>query len=382
MELAVCSSEVKKTLLDLPPEIIQQIVVYLSLQDLCQLGATCHHAHLLTHDEDLWSFQVKKKYRLLNLSNSQLRDVDFRQVWPDLNKFPTDGVLCDSSLQGSRELAIVYSEEFRKILREKSVKKKQDPFRVMLETSIKDILPRLLAFYVAIPREEQCSARLVLFGPGIESPNTKLLVHKIVNARSSTFDAVEFISGLPGGIGSGVRINYKHMYNFDLMCLYTNSEAIRNTLRGYSRLSPAHNRMIVEERSGGEASLRLQPSISHLLPTLHGLLYALDVTVHDDMDVAQVMGHMRKELDIVLDGVGRFNIVLPLSILACTSGERGISLVDLVEGLNLRNLECPWGLWSCEVDNMRGCEKSLDWILHHIHRKRRDWDYHSQQGQS
>ena len=41
--------------------------------------------------------------------------------------------------------------------------------------------------------------RLVLFGPGIESEHTKLLVHKIVSARSSTFDAVEFIKGLPGG---------------------------------------------------------------------------------------------------------------------------------------------------------------------------------------
>ena len=40
-------------------------------------------------------------------------------------------------------------------------------------------------------------------GPGIESEHTKLLVHKIVNARSSTFDAVEFIKGLPGGEVSG-----------------------------------------------------------------------------------------------------------------------------------------------------------------------------------
>ena len=34
---------------------------------------------------------------------------------------------------------------------------------------------------------------------------TEDLVHKIVNARSSTFDAIEFIRGLQGGVGSGVR---------------------------------------------------------------------------------------------------------------------------------------------------------------------------------
>ena len=41
----------------------------------------------------------------------------------------------------------------------------------------------------------------------------ELIDHVIIPpaTRSSTFDAVEFIKGLPGGIGSGVRINYKHM---------------------------------------------------------------------------------------------------------------------------------------------------------------------------
>ena len=101
------------------------------------------------------------------------------------------------------------------IERNNSRNKPVDPFRSMLENSIGDILPRLLAFYVNLPAEQQCSARLVLFGPGIESENTKLLVHKIVNARSSTFDAVEFIKGLPGG-GS----QSKSRYNWQQWPLY------------------------------------------------------------------------------------------------------------------------------------------------------------------
>ena len=90
-----------------------------------------------------------------------------------------------SSLQGSRELSIVYSAEFSRILRERSSKRKQDPFRAMLENSIKDILPKLLAFYVALPREEQCSARIALFGPGkfhrIKNLYTQLI--KLSNSR-------------------------------------------------------------------------------------------------------------------------------------------------------------------------------------------------------
>ena len=106
-------------------------------------------------------------------------------------------------------MSVIYSPQFKRIMieRNNSRNKPVDPFRSMLENSIGDILPRLLAFYVNLPAEQQCSARLVLFGPGIESENTKLLVHKIVNARSSTFDAVEFIKGLPGG-GSQSKSRY------------------------------------------------------------------------------------------------------------------------------------------------------------------------------
>ena len=172
----------------------------------------------------------------------------------------------------------------------------------MLENSIKDILPRLLAFYVSLPAEEQCSARLVLFGPGIESANTKLLVHKIVNARSSTFDAVEFIKGLPGGIGSGVRINYKHMYNFDLMCLYSNSESIRESIycnRSSARLEPEINRMLVKDSSNGK--LAIQPSIVKLLPTIHALVFAVDTSISSRERVVEEVEVMRKELGLMLE---------------------------------------------------------------------------------
>ena len=114
-------------------------------------------------------------------------------------------------LQGNREMSVIYSAQFKRIMVEKNLNKNkqmQDPFRSMLENSLGDILPKLLAFYVSLPAEEQCSARLVLLGPGIESEHTKLVVHKIVNARSSTFDAVEFIKGLPGGIVEQLEINF------------------------------------------------------------------------------------------------------------------------------------------------------------------------------
>jgi len=380
-EAAVNSSPPSPTLFCLPAEIVQHIVSFLSLQEVCKLGATCRHAHALTHDEAFWGLQVRRQFRLFFTADKD----QVSNAWEekDSRRPPLEGVVCDPGIQGNREISVLYSAEFRRIMMERN-KAKPDPFRVMSENSIKDMLPRLLAFYVQLPQEEQCSARLVLFGPGIESPSTRHLVHKIVNARSSTFDAVEFIKGLPGGIGSGVRINYKHMYNFDLMCLYTNSEIIRERLylgNRAGRLDPDLNRMIV--KSGN--SVQLQPSILKLLPTLHCLLFAVDTGMGVGEKLDEVMNVVRRELEVVIQGFQQFQLFLPLVVLACRGeGEVAsyLTLPQIVDGLRLEERTSPWGVFEVDVENMRGVERGLDWVLHHLAKKRRDWSYHSSQGKT
>lgn len=367
-------------ILDLPVELLQHIVKFLSLKDICNLGATCRHAHGLTHNEDFWALQVLKESKLLYVTEV----TDLVHSWPS-NKFPIEGVLCDPHLQGNRELHIIYSAEFRRLTREKTHKKyrRKDPFRTMLESSsVKDILPRLLAFYVNLPQEEQSSSRLVLFGPGIESERTEDLVHKIVNARSSTFDAVEFIRGLQGGVGSGVRINYKQMYNFDLMCLYTNRQTDRLANKGEARLNPDLNITIVRDDNG---ELSLRPEIVKLLPTLHGLMFALDISLEEEGTSCPTLPIMRQELDILLKGLKTFNMKLPLVVLACVGGEQNtpaMSIRDVISGLRLEEFSFAWGVWKVEVENMRGAEKGFDWILHHLRKKKKDWTYHTNQAQN
>lgn len=378
------------SIFDLPTEIIQHIISFISLDDICKLGATCRFGHSITHDEKLWSLQVWRQFRLLYSSDSTKVLEELGDMSPGGTRRgpPLEGVICDPSCLGNREMAIIFSPDFRRIMIEKNGKQKQDPFRAMLEHSLADMLPKLLAFYVSIPQEEQCSARLCLFGPGIESVNTKLLVHKIVNARSSTFDAIEFIKGLPGGIGSGVRINYKHMYNFDLMCLYTNSECNREQIylnRISGRLNPDLNRMLVSDPSRLESGLALQPSILKLVPTLHSVIFALDTAIDSREMVMEVTEIMRRELMIMVESLSQYKLTLPVVILACRSESEGsscfLSLEDLIIGLKLRQLECPWGVFEVCVENMKGVEKGLDWVLHHLSKKRRDFRYHTKQGQ-
>lgn len=367
----------KMSLFDLPIEIIQHIVSFVTLQDVCRLGATCHAGYSVTHDEQVWSLHLVREY-----------GVTYTGDLANIEEGVTDqlgGVVHDPTLQGNREMSIIYSSQFKRIMIDRNQSRQiQDPLRSILENSIGDILPKLMAFYVNIPAEEQCSARLVLFGPGIESENTKLLVHKIVNARSSTFDAVEFIKGLPGGIGSGVRINYQHMYNFDLMCLYSNFEAAREEVlreRGYSaRLDPALNKILSREVGG---KLVIQPAIGKLIPTIHGLVFAIDITTKSELDEDD-LNVMRQELGVIMESQEKFNTPTPILVLACYNLTRAKcwTLSEIVTGLRLRTLSRPWGVFHVCCDNMRGVEKGLDWVLHHLSKRRKEWQYHMKQGQS
>jgi len=386
--------QLKPGIFDLPEEIFHHFVSYLSLQDICQFGAICRYAYFLTHNEKFWAFQIRKEWKTVYVKDGS----ELETAWPESNRLNIHGILCDPHLLGNRELFIIYSSEFRRLTRDKSAKKKRkDPFRTMLETNtVKDMIPRLLAFYVSLPQEEQCSARLVLFGPGIESDRTHDLVQKIVNARSSTFDAIEFIRGLQGGVGSGVRINYKHMYNFDLMCLYTNRQNQRLLNKGEARLNPRNNITVIQDQSG---NISLRPEIIKLLPTLHALVFAIDATISQEENYMESLAIMRKELDILLRGLETFKISLPLVVLACTQEQtlqqdhplrrnrdkilqERIPVKDIISGLKLHDYASAWGVWQVEVENMRGAEKGFDWILHHLRKKRKDWNYHHIQGQN
>ena len=150
-----------------------------------------------------------------------------------------------------------------------------------------------------------------MFGPGIESTKTKLLVQKIVNARSSTFYAVEFTKGLPGGIGSGVRINYKQMYSFDLMCLYSNFVKIRETTfymeNRAARLDPALNKLLVMNNSN---QLSMEPAVAQLLSGIHAIVFVVDSEVNSRERVVEEVAIMQQELMVMLEVEILFSIFL------------------------------------------------------------------------
>ena len=59
---------------NLPAEIIQHIVSFLSLSDICRLGATCHAGYAVTHDERFWNLHLTKEYKVRYFNS--LTDLD------------------------------------------------------------------------------------------------------------------------------------------------------------------------------------------------------------------------------------------------------------------------------------------------------------------
>ena len=103
------------------------------------------------------------------------------------------GLVRDPSLQGNKEFYLLYSTEFQTYLKQDRIRHNG---RSEFEKLLRHFMPKILttrSFF-----DPEFSARCALFGPGIESARTKHLVHRIVNARDDLFEAVEFVSGLPG----------------------------------------------------------------------------------------------------------------------------------------------------------------------------------------
>ncbi len=122
-----------------------------------------------------------------------------------------------------------------------------------------------------------------------------------------------------GGFGSGVRIDFKKSFTFELICLYTNSERVRESQQGLNRLLAANNRLLVTDVTPPESvSIRrqnvendvqnvendvendvqndvkddvskesvlpetfLHDNVHKLLPTIDALLFAVDATLED-----------------------------------------------------------------------------------------------------
>lgn len=115
----------------------------------------------------------------------------------------------------------------------------------------------------------------------------------------------------------------------------------------------------------------LQESVLKLLPTLDGLIYAIDAS----SDFSQLV--LKKELMIMMDAL---NLNVPLVILCCTNSEpcNVEDLKDLAFNLDLEEVKRPWGIFKVDIATMAGVETALSWILYHNQKLKNELKYHEQ----
>ncbi len=317
------------------------------------------------------------------------------------------GLIHDRTLRGPKELYLLYSREYEDAI--KTSNEKSDLVKFI------DYVWSRLSNANSIPTptggRDDHRARLALFGPGIESQRTKFLVRRLVNAHNNTVNAVDFVPGQAGGIGSGVRIDLKKLYTFDLICLYTNSKRIREAeveidlenLRS-RRLLASHNRLLVQDipedlnEDASPGCPWICSTVLKLLPTLDGILFSIDTT--ETISEAEA-APLRSELFAVLKGVAEGEGAnTPLLVLSCKDKSaatdvtmnnnhvngNNANLVHLAKILGLtdeKRLKArPWGIFEIDIATMEGIEESLLWLLYHNQKQKTQLQYHVQSATS
>ena len=327
----------------LPEELLVQILNRLPVPSICQLGATNRHLYQrIQLNEEYWRRRLRMDLRLVIQDHCDSTSTC-------LMKKNMDGLIHDPNVVTSKEMYLIYCKEFQRG-RANLIKKANGG----------NFIANLFHYFTSEKSVEvhNNSYRLAFFGPGIESRRSKKFIFKMINAHNNGLNATTFVPGLPGGVGSGVRIDFDdRLHTFDLICLYTNTYPLRETFQGQQRLEVGNNRLLKMDgnEEGNMSSLRLNDSMCQLLPTLDGFVFAVDIN-DETMDFEAV----QKELEVMTTADQK-----PILILCCVENENdfGRFNLDKIAGC-FSTMERPWGIFKVNTSTMLGLNPALHWILY------------------
>ena len=116
----------------------------------------------------------------------------------------------------------------------------------------------------------------------------------------------------------------------------------------------------------------LHDSLCKLLPTLNGLVFAVDFL--------QPLGEnsaIRVELEIMASQINH----LPLLILLCSDDDDTFANFDFNQfatTFHLRKSNRPWGAFKVNTSTMQGLDQALTWMLYHCQKSKESLRYHTQ----
>ncbi len=127
-----------------------------------------------------------------------------------------------------------------------------------------------------------------------------------------------------------------------------------------------------------------------LLPTLDGLIFAVDATqltvAADQQEVEQQLDFLRSELGLMIKAEDKQ--ATPLLVLFCFSGAScgagavpGVRSLARSLGLTALAFSRPWAVFVVDIADMVGMANALDWMLYHCQKRRTDLEYHTAQSE-
>lgn len=197
------------------------------------------------------------------------------------------------------------------------------------------------------------AAKVVFFGPGLESFNSISSVIGRILRKQSTFKTHGMFPGKFEGYGTGFHMSLEQngfLHYFDMVTLYTCSKRERELVTPDKRMNV--NRLVDREP---EQSV-VKP-VRDLCRTVNGFVFAVDVQTSNDISFAsEELRALVRDDDI--------DPRVPLIILCCTfDAPPMLSITDVEEQLSLDDFQRPWRVQKCDVENLQSLEIALLWLL-------------------
>ncbi|XP_043233233.1 uncharacterized protein LOC122387245 [Amphibalanus amphitrite] len=242
------------TLLDLPLLVMEKISVYLSAEDVWQLGATCRQLRELCTDDKLWRDRIMREARTLIVDELSDEQAVFQHQRHQITMTVSNPRLDQPRLHWSSV---------------RPRKRREPPSRGALLDSWALITDLVTGRNAASAAPAGVTPRILMYGSGLEN---KSVLRRMMMDKAEGLHVHSLVPSANRGVGAGVRFRFSDDATFDLITLYSNTSEVRRrrTLGG----AASQTRLYASVNEGGR--LKMEPFVTDLLQHADGVVHVVE----------------------------------------------------------------------------------------------------------
>lgn len=315
---------------NLPLDCKLHIFSYLGPEDLCRISAVCRDWYFVSEDSILWKELMDRDVKSWNVIGHKTNPALYQEVQSDWS---------------NKEIYLRCSPHINKLMHKNDAVFSFTDF-------LKSFLPK-----------KSWTPKIAMFGPGLESDLTSGLVRKILYDKNEHMERTGLVSGQFEGVGSGWCYKLPNGQTFQLSVLYSASKQQR-TQKLWNRVE-GNNLIQVNKDEEGETTVELKPAVRDFCRTVDAFVFVVDGTSLDNLKANEIY-----ELSAMLKE--RWSDThIPLLVMSCIPNSLSLRLpcINVVEALHLGNLNRPWQVRDCWVENLEGVIDSFSWLIEQSQRR-------------